>query len=797
MQVNRVLRKIKTLLRRRKIETRIVVIILVSLFLLVSMGIFSYRFLNGVLNEVLEEVGANEEVTTIKNIQQDFANVELANLSFKIYGDSAYFANYSNRMMELRQHLNTLNSIENSEHPDEFAQYKRLSFVKYSYMDTLMQMELMPNYEKYMTQLKSDISTIPAITENNKFLVGGKKVTQAYLRQSAEVFTKVKTLLLQIKEQRQHAYAELNLKLTELTDTLNACAEKIAAIKQNNTLSKGDVANNKLFIVKWIIIVFCVLAGCFLIFLIYIIVGYLKKNAISGKMLRLSKEKAESLAQAKEEFLANMSHEIRTPLNAIVGFSDQLVKSNLSPGQQEQMHIIKQSSDHLLHIVNEILDFSKMNQGALKLENVPFNAIELVEEVAAMMRSKASEKNLQLTVEINTEISDLLGDPVRVRQIMLNLVSNAIKFTEKGGVSIHLDKIKGLDNKTELIIQVEDSGIGIPKEKIEKVFNMFEQAETDTTRKYGGTGLGLSICKRIVDVYGGSISVDSEVGQGTTFSVILPFEEAKTNSKLKQTSPILIQPEQFQQFRILIVDDQEFNRKLLSTLFKNWKIRFTTLDDGLLVMDELLESLYDLILMDIRMPGMDGISTTKAIRSHSLKEISSIPIIGVTAAITPDDKSAGIEAGMNGFLTKPFTEEKLFALLEQFLTPDSSKQVKTTEDDALDIKELEGMSGGDKAFIVEMLEVYIQSSNDGLAKIKAALSEKNTLEIREQAHKIASPNKHIGAKQLYQELKNLEQAARNNFSINDLSTLYLNIENHYHIIAEKVNAKIEDIKNHE
>ena len=786
--------KLRRLLRR-KTEIRIISIISLSLMILVVMGTLSYSYLTGLLNEVMKEVEKNEEVAVIKDIQQGFANVELANVSFKIYDDSNYYMHFSNEMIILKDNVSQLNDLSKPSDSKELSIYKSLVFKKINLMDTLMSMELMPNYDNYLKKLKIDISSIPAIKDNDKFLVGGKRVTQAYLAQSGKVFSKVKEVLDEVKIERKVAYDIVNKQLVLLTDSLSFYSAKIAKIKQSKAISKGDIANEKLAVIKWMIVLFCILASLFLIALISVIFRYLRKNSLSNKILKKSKLKAENLANSKEEFLANMSHEIRTPLNAIVGFTNQLVKSEQAPEQVDQINIIKKSSEHLLHIVNEILDYSKLENGSIKLENVSFNPAEIAEEVRDMLREKSLEREILLSVEVAKNLPiTLIGDPVRIRQIILNLVSNAIKFTENGKVVIRLSCNLLIDKKIDFIIQVEDSGIGIPKDKIDQIFNMFVQAESDTTRKYGGTGLGLTICKRIVDVYGGTINVESEEQKGTIISVTIPLEIAEKEKKLKPKNTNLAIEQSLKDRRILIVDDQEFNRKLLSVMFRNWDLKYTELDDGIQVIDELEHKSYDLILMDIRMPVMDGIEATKLLRSHSDDKVSKIPVIGVTAAVTPDDKEAGLQAGMNDFLTKPFTEEKLMDIMEKYLPLSPRKHRINVSPKKLDLSGLIDISAGDDYFIINLLEVYLETSQDGIIKIKNAIQEKDKKEIREQAHKISSPNKFIGAEYLYELLKNLESEALNDATWKTLTDLNKMILVEFEEVKKQVIEKLSQLK---
>jgi CheY-like chemotaxis protein len=651
-------------------------------------------------------------------------------------------------------------------------------------------LELIPNYDKYLVKLKEDLSQIPAIDNKYKFLVGGRRITQDYLTQSGRVVAKVKEILNEVRKERKIAYEKLNEKLLSLTDSLGLYATKIANLKRSKAISKADIANNKLNTIKWIIVIYCILAGSFLLVLIYMMFKYLQRYAISKKILTRSKLRAENLAQTKEMFLANMSHEIRTPLNAIVGFTNQLLKSEQTAEQREQTQIIQSSSTHLLQIVNEILDYSKLESGNIILESIAFSPSTLVHEVAHILMHTAAKQQTRIVCDVLENTPQyVMGDPVRIRQILLNLASNAIKFTENGTVTLTLSaKIKS-EKDILLFIKVKDNGIGISKEKIQLIFNKFSQADAGTTRKYGGTGLGLSICKRIIDVHGGSIQVESEINKGSAFSVTLPLKLAN-DQNIALGNGYTPSIANLRGKRILIVDDQEFNRKLLRVVLTNWGAVCRLLEDGIQVLEELENNTFDMILMDIRMPELDGIKTTKKIRSYLNKEIANIPIIGISAAITEEDKADGTAAGMNGFISKPFTEEKLANVLHTFLsntTPDFESE------DILHYSELEAIANGDNAVVINLLEVYLETTENGIKQMIAVAEQNDLLQLREIAHKIASPNRYIGAENFYLKIKRIETEMQHT-AVSTLKSQLQMIQKTFYRIQQDVLAKINELK---
>jgi signal transduction histidine kinase len=385
-----------------------------------------------------------------------------------------------------------------------------------------------------------------------------------------------------------------------------------------------------------------------------------------------AKKAAEAAAEAKSIFLANMSHEIRTPMNGIIGMVDILKKTPLTPEQKEYVQIIESSGENLLTIINDILDYSKIEAGRIELEKIPINLREEINNVVKILQIQADRKNLSLIVEIDDDVPQfLIGDPVRLKQIIINLVNNAIKFTEKGNIRIVVEKQQINGTKAHLLFKVIDTGIGISEEGKKRLFKSFSQVDRSTTRKFGGTGLGLAICKNLSEMMGGEIGVESEVGVGSTFwfTVVLEISDKETYQKSNKSEKIDNIKEKIKvKLNILLAEDNTINQKVALVNLNNLGHNTDVANNGKEAVEMFLKKNYDLIFMDIQMPEMDGIEATKKIREIEKKHnaIRKIPIIAMTANTMEGDKEKYLQAGMNDYVSKPFKQKELVAIFNKY-----------------------------------------------------------------------------------------------------------------------------------
>ncbi|WP_345951720.1 response regulator [Mucilaginibacter sp. PAMB04274] len=381
-----------------------------------------------------------------------------------------------------------------------------------------------------------------------------------------------------------------------------------------------------------------------------------------------SKEAAEHSKKIKENFLANMSHELRTPVNGIIGLTGMLRKSDLDDHQKNIVDLLDVSSQSLLGVINDVLDISKIEAGKFSIIRKPNNIRQVVKSAFDLLKYKADEKKVDLILEIDPEIPEtLLFDSLRLNQILMNLLSNAIKFTDRGYVKLQLTLLQKLNENVKLKFSIIDSGIGIPADRLNKIFESFEQADQDTNVKYGGTGLGLAIVKKLIELKGGELTVSSQLGLGSTFNFINWYSTAqKSQDEVKtDAGPRVLVP--FENISILVAEDNLVNQFMLTKMLRDWNVKVEIADNGHKVIDKLLANDYNLILMDTHMPEMNGYDAAKNIRVNFSEPKRSIPIISLSAATFEHEQQQALSAGMNDILAKPFQPHQLHEKIKRLL----------------------------------------------------------------------------------------------------------------------------------
>ncbi len=527
--------------------------------------------------------------------------------------------------------------------------------------------------------------------------------------------------------------------------------------------------------------------------------GRIQMLSISVDITQRKKDAEEllSVQKAKEQFLANMSHEIRTPINGIAGLINLLAETNPNLEQKKYLSGIQSSAENLKVIINDILDFSKIESGKLNFEKIGFIAENQISSVIETFKYRTDEKGLELSYHIEQEAKAvLLGDPVRLNQILMNLIGNAVKFTYAGFIKVAALVESQKKNKIMLRFEVSDSGIGIPDDKIKSIFDSFRQADESVTRRFGGTGLGLAICKQLVELQGGTIGVKSVEREGTTFYFTIPYDKAKPKDieKLNSNHEAKMNIKDlgsFDSLSVLLVEDNDINQMYSSNILKKWNCQVDIAANGYIALEKLRKNHYDLILMDIQMPVMDGMETTRNIRNNFISPKADLPIIALTANAIKGDNVKCLEVGMNDYLPKPFVPEELFnkiikltkikpreldAAVEQ-----NQSQIDTVKNDnrlktIVDLSYLKDISDNDEEFVKEMIQSFMENSPLMIAQIKQSAAKQDWEEVGKIAHKIKPSIVFMGINSIKDVVETIESNGMKHKNVDQIPDLIKKLE---------------------
>ena len=485
--------------------------------------------------------------------------------------------------------------------------------------------------------------------------------------------------------------------------------------------------------------------------------------------LLIAKQRAEESSKAKESFLANMSHEIRTPLNAIIGMVRELLKMSQNATQSQYLTYAQSASQHLLSIINNILDISKIEAGELKLDKQTFNLNRLIDDVLAMAKPMTKDKSLDIVVSLSDDLARAhVGDPNRIRQILLNILSNSIKFTEKGKISLTCHLVKGCENSQEILLSIADTGIGMDANYLKTIFKKFSQEDLSIVRKYGGTGLGMAITNELIQLMGGRIEVTSEKGVGSTFTIFLNLEIQKNEEELKVNDTI--QNIELRNVKILLVEDNELNRLVATNSLNYHHALVTEAINGKEAVEILKSQRFDLILMDLQMPEMDGLEATRIIRNE-LKITT--PMIALTANALKNEIEKCMEVGMNDYVTKPF-EEKHFL---QVVTKNCNLKMITKKSQPMDIEikdikkqydlvKIIELSHGNDSFVQKMSDLFCTNMKESVNELKHGFQANDYPKIKSVAHRMKPMIDNMCIHSLTQDIRDLES-----INIDTLDTL--------------------------
>lgn len=476
------------------------------------------------------------------------------------------------------------------------------------------------------------------------------------------------------------------------------------------------------------------------------------------KELREAKERAEELVKVKDDFLSMVSHELRTPLNGVIGMSHLLLEENPRKDQRSNLQSLKNSAEYLLSLINDILDFSKIEAGKISIVNAQFNFPEFIGSIEQTFMIQAKEKKIQFNVQFDEEIPNcLIGDSVRLNQVIFNLLSNSFKFTDKGFVELTVKIRKIYSDKVALTFIVKDTGIGIPQDKLKAIFDRFEQVPDSSEKKRGGTGLGLAITKNLVELMDGKISVKSTLGLGSEFAcdLVMPIG----NNELEITAQHQEEEAPFENLKLLLVEDNKINQMVAIKFIKKWNIEYEVAENGFEALALVKNNQFDIILMDLQMPKMNGYEATKKIRLLN-SYYQNIPIIALTAA-SLEVKDKAYQSGMNDFLIKPFNPSELFRKIKKYQKIDHSNH-RLPENQTFDISEIKKIANHDMNFLTELLQICSEQFNSFPGQLKGILHKKNYEEARNLMHKVKPSIKMLNYFQLEKAAVEFNAALQHN-----------------------------------
>jgi signal transduction histidine kinase/DNA-binding response OmpR family regulator len=767
-------------MKKLKIEIQVTILTICIAIAVIVSGYMAYQSLSQIVDTIHKEARPDLKLLLIKDIASDLNEVENTIRLYSLTGDPSFLHSYKQLGVTIQEKLSTLTSyaVPGSEeilHIDSIAllanrklliwdKIRALHYSKtdahdsfsslYSRIDTAF---IQPDTIRFKQEEKKGffkrLFSKKDTTTRRPVIIDKTKEKEVIKKEISDIETQISSQTKRLRTKEMGLF-EQNIQLTKTLDQHIASIENIEQKRLETKTQEADFMAAQTY---RRMAIFTIAAVILLIIILILFFRNLRKNRTYQQVLKKAKAEAESLTKAKETFVATVSHEMRTPVNAIYGLTEQMLQRADSVELAADLQVVHKSAEHLIALVNDTLDFSKIESQKLKIEQIDFSPDEILTEIHTLHKDPAQKKGIELIINNKTDKNLVLqGDPIRLKQILINLITNAIKFTNQGQITIAVSGEEVAAHNYLLHIEVSDTGIGISKEDLHLIFDEFVQLGTDLTQKQRGAGLGLAIVKKLIYLQNGKIEVDSTLGKGTRFTLQIPYQMGNADNIKKRSGEQLQIPPWFNRLHFLIVDDEEFNLYLIKNILKKWGVSFTEARNGREAVELAAKTIYDLIFMDIRMPVMDGYEATKLILQHR----PSSKIIALTATTKSTDIHMIEATGMQDFLQKPFAESDLLSSILKLIS-EKVDLGPTVKGATIDLNEMERISGGDTVFFNEMLRIFIRSSEEALIKFQQYPLNPDRIILTETAHKLAAPAKHLQANTLYIRLKELENSSEN------------------------------------
>lgn len=769
------------------LQLKIGFLMFLAVLVLSATGYLSYLNLSSVVSSINVDTKPDQRLLSIREISMELGKAENSIRLFTLTNDPRVLKPFYSIVAEIDDKIDSLRS----ECLDDTVMLQQVdtisTLIERNIVIWNQMLSLNPNRQvmENLEELSELIDSVAANSQQQKkgilrrvFGRDNRRRVELSEQELIDNISRIEQQDQEIKEKLLTRERRLAVTSSEIQDRfydLISKMEKEVSVSLENKASNANVLAARTY--RWLAM-FTICGTLLAIAVVFIIVRYVRKSNAYQIALSKSRDEAEKLMKMKEMFMANMSHEIRTPVTAISGFTEQLLHEPLNEKSLNTLKIIKSSSDHLVTIINAILDFSKLQDDKVALEKIHFPVKKILEDVYVLFERDAVKNRTELRYFLDPGCPEvLIGDPYRLKQILINLVSNSIKFTQDGKIFYSIKCSFNEPGKVDLVIEVSDTGIGIDESKLQYIFEDFTQAEMSTSRRYGGTGLGLSIVKKLVDLHDGSIECKSSRNQGTKITCKMTLGIGDDKLLVQDTESRLKVPEAIPGLKILVVDDEEYNRLLFKTIMERWGVDCHLAANGMEAIALVKAQKYDLLFMDIRMPGMDGLKVTDYIRNELGIDSTQMPVVCITAASEKDMRSKYAESGMDQFLSKPFTEAKLSEVIISALgNKKTTGKVTAVKPEAqvlainekIDLTNLYHIAGEDKQFVKQMLVSFIETTEKGLNEIRESYFSGHWQTLADLSHKLLPPCRHLGATVLCTLLGEIEHKAGNNADIEEL-----------------------------